>query len=103
MAHLFNHFPREIDMKARKVIRSMSQLQHYVNVTNGKDKLTTTVYGFNKLKPNGNRCEYSTAIIPHFVIDMDKGRANDLLQLEGDEAGQRCTEDALRLVTHLLD
>tara|TARA_Y100001937_G_scaffold23658_1_gene33709 strand:+ start:1749 stop:2810 length:1062 start_codon:yes stop_codon:yes gene_type:complete len=90
-------------MKARKVIRSMSQLQHYVNVTNGKDKLTTTVYGFNKLKPNGNRCEYSTAIIPHFVIDMDKGRANDLLQLEGDKAGQRCTEDALRLVTHLLD
>ncbi len=101
MAHLFNHFPREIDMKARKVIRSIEQLQHYVNVTNGKDKLTTTVYGFKKLKTNGNRCEYSTAIIPHFVVDLDKGRADEILKLTGDAAGQRCTEDAHKLVKHL--
>tara|TARA_Y100001963_G_scaffold127391_1_gene180747 strand:- start:189 stop:1289 length:1101 start_codon:yes stop_codon:yes gene_type:complete len=101
MTHLFSHFPREIDMKARKVIRSMNQLQHYVKKTNGRDNLTTTVYGFRELKTKGNRCEYSTAIIPHFVVDLDKGRANEILHMDEEAAGQRCTDDTLILVKYL--
>lgn len=100
-SHLFSHFPREIDMKSRKVVRSIKQLQHYVDTTNGKDNLTTTVYGFRDLKPGGNRCEYSTAIVDKFVIDLDKGRAHELLTISDDEAGQRCTEDTLKLVSFL--
>lgn len=51
----------------------MDGLQNYIKRTNGKQNLTTTVYGFRQLKPKGNRCEYNTAIVPHFVVDLDKG------------------------------
>ena len=104
MSHLFSDYPREVDMRLRKVIRSMDELQRYVKAMNGKDNLTTTVYGFRELKTNKTRCEYSTAIIPHFVIDLDKGRAYEALGLEDDaEAGKRCTQDTRILVSHLLD
>ena len=56
MSHLFAHYPREVDMKARKVVHDMKGLQRYINNTNGKDNLTTTVYGFRHLKVKGNRC-----------------------------------------------
>ena len=101
MSHLFEHFPREVNMRTRKVVKSMYELQKYIDNTNGKDNLTTTVYGFRSLKPKGNRCEYNTAIIPHFVIDLDKGRA----ELEGIDtelgAGTRCTQDTLNLAVYL--
>jgi len=103
MSHLFNHFPREIDMKSRKVVTNMVELQRYVKRTNGKTNLTTTVYGFRELKPKGNRCEYSTAIVSHFVVDLDKGRAADVLDLDDSETGQRCTADTLRLAKYLHD
>ena len=45
-AHIFRHFPREVDMRKRKVVHSMEELQQYVSATNGGDNLTTTVYGF---------------------------------------------------------
>lgn len=103
MSHLFEHFPREVNMRTRKVVKSMYELQKYIDNTNGKDNLTTTVYGFRDLKPKGNRCEYNTAIIPHFVIDLDKGRA----ELEGFTTelatGTRCTQDTLNLAVYLRD
>ncbi len=104
MSHLFAHYPREVNMRLRRVIHNKDELQRYIDNTNGKDNLTTTVYGFKALKPKGNRCEYNSAIIPHFVIDMDKGRAEEVLPggTEG-EGGERCTRDALRLVKHLSD
>jgi hypothetical protein len=89
-------------MKTRKVVHSMDALQRYVSSMNGKDNLTTTVYGFRDLKPGGKRGEYSTAIIPHFVIDLDKGRATETLGLEGLDAGERCAEDTWKLSAHLL-
>ncbi len=55
MAHMFRHFPREVDMRKRKVVHSMEELQQYVQATNGGDNLTTTVYGFRELKPSGHR------------------------------------------------
>ena len=88
-------------MRTRKVVKSAEQLQNYVSATNGKDNITTTVYGFRELKPKGNRCEYNTAVVPHFVVDLDKDR----LVAEGmddDEAGQQCSEEAWRLSAHLL-
>tara|TARA_R110002110_G_scaffold35277_2_gene119295 strand:+ start:308 stop:1372 length:1065 start_codon:yes stop_codon:yes gene_type:complete len=101
MAHLFRHFPREMDMRKRKVVHDMDGLQHYVKATNGADNLTTTVYGFRELKPNGHRGEYSTAIIPHFVMDLDYERA-----LTGGktakEAGNKCLQETYALHQHLL-
>lgn len=99
--HLFADFPREIDMKSRKVVLSMNGLQRYIDRTNGKANMTTTVYGFRELKTKGNRCEYSTAIVPHFVVDLDKGRAAEVLSSEEGETGHRCTEDTLRLAQYL--
>ena len=72
---LFNHYPREIDMRVRKVVKNRKQLEDYIKKTNGKANLTTTVYGFRDLKTKGNRCEYNTAIIPHFVMDFDADQA----------------------------
>ncbi len=88
-------------MKTRKVVKSMNELQRYVSATNGKDNITTTVYGFRELKPKGNRGEYNTAIVPHFVIDMDKDR---LVQKgwSDEEAGERCAQEAWRLSSYLL-
>lgn len=89
-------------MRTRRVVKNKDQLQKYVRATNGKDNITTTVYGFRDLKPKGNRCEYNTAIIPHFVVDLDKDR----LVSEGmddSEAGQQCAEEAWRLSAHLLE
>ena len=102
MSHLFADFPREVNMRTRKVVRNMVELQRYIDSMNGRDNLTTTVYGFRHLKTKGNRCEYSTAIVPHFVIDLDKGRAEEVLP-EGteDEWGERCTRDTLTLTEHL--
>ena len=102
-SHLFADFPREIDMKTRKVARNMVELQRYIRKTNGKTNLTTTVYGFRELKPKGNRCEYSTAIVPHFVVDLDKGRAAEVMDIEDSEMGYKCTDDTLRLAQHLKD
>jgi len=86
-------------MRTRRVVKNKDQLQKYVKATNGKDNITTTVYGFRDLKPKGNRCEYNTAIIPHFVVDLDKDRLTDMDDLE---AGQQCAEEAWRLSAHLL-
>jgi len=101
MEHLFRHFPREVDMRKRKVVHSMEELQHYVKATNGADDLTTTVYGFRELKRGGNRGEYSTAIVPHFVIDMDCERAKTNGGTARD-AGNRCLQEVLTLHHHLL-
>ena len=101
MTHMFRHFPREVDMRKRKVVHNFEELQHYVKATNGADNLTTTVYGFRELKPNGYRGEYNTAVIPHFVIDFDYERA----MTDGrtaSEAGQRCLTEVNMLHRHLL-
>ena len=104
MSHLFADFPREVNMRTRKVVHNMVELQRYIDGMNGRDNLTTTVYGFRSLKTKGNRCEYSTAIVPHFVVDLDKGRAEEVLpEATEDEWGVRCTEDTLRLSKHLRD
>jgi len=79
----------------------MKGLQRYIERTNGKQNLTTTVYGFRELKPKGNRCEYNTAIIPHFVVDLDKGRASQMLDIDDSETGNRCTRDTLTLALYL--
>ena len=92
-----------MDMKSRKVVLSMDGLQNYIKRTNGKQNLTTTVYGFRQLKPKGNRCEYNTAIVPHFVVDLDKGRAAQMLDIEDSETGHRCTKDTLILASYLRD
>ena len=102
MANLFDDFPREVDMRTRKVVHSRKQLQRFINSMNGKDNITTTVYGFRELKPNGTRGEYNTAIIPHFVIDMDRNRAEDKLGMSPEEAGNRCSQEAWRLCGYLL-
>jgi len=102
MASMFDGFPREVDMRVRKVIHSKEEFQRYVSKTNGKANMTITVYPFRETKPKGNRCEYNTAIIPHFVIDLDKGRAIDMLGMTDEEAGQRCAEDTWKLSSHLL-
>ena len=81
----------------------MDGLQNYIKRTNGKQNLTTTVYGFRQLKPKGNRCEYNTAIVPHFVVDLDKGRAAQMLDIEDSETGHRCTKDTLILASYLRD
>lgn len=101
MAHMFRHFPREVDMRKRKVVHSMEELQQYVEATNGGDNLTTTVYGFRDLKPSGHRGEYSTAIIPHFVIDMDYERAmKDGVSAR--DAGERTLVEVNMIHQHLL-
>jgi len=102
MPNLFEHFPREVDMRTRKVVKNRKELQRFINSMNGKDNITTTVYGFRELKPNGTRGEYNTAIIPHFVIDMDRNRAEEKLGMSPEEAGNRCSEEAWRLTSHLL-
>ena len=99
-AHIFRHFPREVDMRKRKVVHSMEELQQYVSATNGGDNLTTTVYGFRDLKPSGHRGEYNTAIIPHFVIDMDYERAMSNRTME--EAGERTLHEVNMVHQHLL-
>jgi hypothetical protein len=99
--HMFRHFPREVDMRKRKVVHNMDELQRYVAATNGADNLTTTVYGFRQLKTKGNRGEYNTAVIPHFVIDMDYERA----MTEGTtaaQAGDRCFKEVYALHQHLV-
>ena len=101
MAHIFRHFPREVDMRKRKVVHNMDELQRYVKATNGADDLTTTVYGFRELKGTGKRAEYSTAIVPHFVIDMDYERAKGE-GVSSIEAGDRCLKEAYMLHQHLL-
>ena len=88
-------------MRKRKVVHDMVELQHYVQATNGADNLTTTVYGFRELKPSGHRGEYNTAIIPHFVIDMDYERAKTN-ENTAQEAGERCLQEVLALHHHLL-
>ena len=100
MGSMFRHFPREVCMRTRRVVKNEEQLQKYVLATNGKDNITTTVYGFRELKPKGNRGEYNTAIVPHFVVDLDKDR---LQGMSDAEAGQRCSEEAWRLSAHLLE
>jgi hypothetical protein len=98
---LFNHYPREIDMRTRKVIHTRKQLEHYLNTTNGKGNLTTTVYGFRELKTKGNRCEYNTAIIPHFVMDFDADQGVRVHGLDEEEAKNRCCSEVLTLSKHL--
>lgn len=101
MTHIFRDFPREVDMRKRKVVHSMEELQHYVKCTNGVDCLTTTVYGFRQLKTKGNRGEYNTAIIPHFVIDMDYERAMGG-GITAKQAGERCFREVMMLHQHFL-
>ena len=101
MSHMFRHFPREVDMRKRKVVHSMEELQRYVAATNGADNITTTVYGFRELKGTGKRGEYATAIVPHFVIDMDYERAKVNGRTDS-EAGDRCIQEASMLHHHLL-
>ena len=98
---LFNHFPREIDMRTRKVIHTRKQLEHYIKTTNGKGNLTTTVYGFRELKTKGNRCEYNTAIIPHFVMDFDADQGVRVHGLYEEEAKKRCCSEVLTISKHL--
>lgn len=98
---LFNHFPREIDMRTRKVIHTRKQLEHYMETTNGKGNLTTTVYGFRALKTKGNRCEYNTAIIPHFVMDFDADQGVRVHGLEEVYAKDKCCREVLTLSKHL--
>jgi len=101
MAHLFRHFPREVDMRKRKVVHSMDELQRYVEATNGADNLTTTVYGFRALKGTGKRAEYTTAVVPHFVMDFDYERAK-VNGRSDSEAGNRCLQEVSMLHHHLL-
>jgi len=103
MSSVFDGFPREVDMRVRRVIHSKKEFQRYVSNTNGKANLTVTVYPFKQTKPGGKRCEYTTAIVPHFVVDLDKGRAIDQLGMSDEEAGERCAEDTWKLSSHLLD
>lgn len=98
---LFNDFPREIDMRTRKVISNKKQLEHYLKTTNGKANLTTTVYGFRALKPKGNRCEYNTAIVPHFVMDFDADQATRVHGSTLEEAQAICCSEVL-LMTNML-
>lgn len=98
---LFNHFPREIDMRTRKVIHNRKQLEHYIKTTNGKGNLTTTVYGFRGLKPKGNRCEYNTAIVPHFVMDFDADQGIRVHDMEEAEAKSRCCDEVLIVSRYL--
>ena len=89
-------------MRTRKVVKNKSQLQRYITQMNGKENITTTVYGFRELKPAGNRCEYTTAIVPHFVMDLDAGRAESVLGMSPNEAGERCVRDTRELVNMLM-
>lgn len=99
---LFNHFPREIDMRVRKVVKNREQLEYYIRKTNGKANLTTTVYGFRDLKTKGNRCEYNTAIIPHFVMDFDADQAVRVCDMDLDSAKAKCCAEVLTLSRHLV-
>tara|TARA_R100000329_G_scaffold109690_3_gene90136 strand:- start:1493 stop:2557 length:1065 start_codon:yes stop_codon:yes gene_type:complete len=101
MSHVFRHFPREVDMRKRKVVHSMDELQRYVKATNGADNLTTTVYGFRELKGTGKRGEYTTAIVPHFVMDFDYERAK-INNVSDEEAGNQCLREVSMVHHHLL-
>tara|TARA_R100001440_G_scaffold35191_1_gene54156 strand:+ start:17334 stop:18431 length:1098 start_codon:yes stop_codon:yes gene_type:complete len=98
---LFDHFPREIDMRTRKVIHNKKQLEHYIKTTNGKGNLTTTVYGFRDLKTKGNRCEYNTAIIPHFVMDFDADQALRVHSYEENLAKESCCKEVETISSEL--
>ena len=98
---LFDEYPREIDMRTRKVIHKREQLDHYLKSTNGKANMTTTVYGFRDLKTKGNRCEYNTAIIPHFVMDFDVDQAVRHHNLSAEEAGDKCCKEVKTLSQYL--
>lgn len=98
---LFDDYPREIDMRTRKVIHKREQLDHYLKSTNGKANMTTTVYGFRDLKTKGNRCEYNTAIIPHFVMDFDVDQAVRHHNLSAEEAGDKCCKEVKTLSQYL--
>jgi hypothetical protein len=98
---LFDDYPREVDMRTRKVVKTKDQLQKYVKNTNGKSNLTTTVYGFRELKTKGNRCEYNTAIIPHFVMDFDVDQAVRKEGMNPKEAGDLCCREVLLMSEHL--
>ena len=75
------------------MITNKKQLEHYLKTTNGKANLTTTVYGFRELKTKGNRCEYSTAIVPHFVMDFDADQAVRLEQMPLSDAQTKCCRE----------
>lgn len=100
--NLFRHFPREVDMRTRKVVHNRAELQRYISAMNGKENITTTVYGFRELKPNKTRGEYVTAVVPHFVIDMDKNRAEEKLGMDPAAAGERCAKEAWDVSAMLL-
>ena len=93
----------KLTLEHRKVVKNREGLQKFINAMNGKENITTTVYGFRELKPNGTRAEYITAVIPHFVVDMDRNGAEEKLGMTEDEAGDRCSQEAWRLSMHLLE
>jgi len=71
-------FPREVlDMSAlgkgwRRIVQSKEDLSKYWAARNGSSNVYMTVYGYQRTTPPYHkRCDYSTVIVPHFVMDFD--------------------------------
>ena len=74
-------FPREVlDMSAlgkgwRRIVQSKEDLSKYWAARNGSSNVYMTVYGYQRTTPPYHkRCDYSTVIVPHFVMDFDAQR-----------------------------
>ena len=64
-------FPREVGL-FRKVVNTQQEFERYWSRLNHAECAYTSVYGFRAVKPQGNRAEYNTAVIPNFVLDFDR-------------------------------
>jgi len=64
-------FPREVGL-FRKVVHNRTEFERYWNNLRHADCAYMSVYGFRAVKPQGNRAEYNTAVVPNFVLDFDR-------------------------------
>ena len=64
-------FPREVTLY-RKVVHDREQFETWWGSLDNASDAYMTVYGYRQLKePNYKRCDYGSAVIPHFVLDFD--------------------------------
>ena len=64
-------FPREVGL-FRKVVHNRKEFERYWRNLQHADCAYMSVYGFRAVKPQGNRAEYNTAVVPNFVLDFDR-------------------------------
>jgi hypothetical protein len=101
-------FPREVlDMNEsgqgyRKLVNTKEELQNYWKGKNGISNAYVTQYGYRATTPpKHHRCDYTTPIIRHFVMDFD---CKDFSSAKKNEIDiDNVLEQVRNLHTHLLD